>query len=204
MAKEFMDHFFGKTQLNLDDIQRHKASNPPSLADIPMKISAKWPDASIIKEERQEFEVIPTPQIKQIEHSLNFLIGSTYLMGGAVGGLTGLYKGIRKINKNNYTSKIKTTIILNHVLKEGFVQSNTMGVIGLIYSGVYLLIENIRPDCDDVLINLISGTATGLLYKSTAGIKKCVQGGVFGMCTSVIYSVYKNFKKTESIEQEGT
>ncbi|XP_037927512.1 mitochondrial import inner membrane translocase subunit Tim23-like [Teleopsis dalmanni] len=186
MAKEFMDHFFGETPVNFDDVQDHSTIRIPSLG----KVLPPGPDASIIEEAQQEFAVIHSSQLK---YSFHRFVGTVYLIGGAVGCLTGLYKGIREINKNKYTAKMQRTVLLNHVLKEGFVQSNTMAVIGIIYSGVSLLVKHIRPDCDGDFNTIISGTATGMLLKSTDGATKCVLGGIIGMCVSVIYRVYTNF-----------
>lgn len=56
--------------------------------------------------------------------------------------------------------------MLNHIMKHGSAQANTLGTIAVMYSAFGVLFTWIRGNDDD-LNTLASATATGMLYKST-------------------------------------
>lgn len=79
--------------------------------------------------------------------------------------------------------------LLNHVMKQGSATGNTLGALTVMYSGFGVLLQFLRGE-DDEANTMLAGTATGLLYKSTAGLKRCAMGGVVGLSISGLYSLY--------------
>uniref|UniRef100_A0A0K8TRZ4 Putative mitochondrial import inner membrane translocase subunit tim23 n=1 Tax=Tabanus bromius TaxID=304241 RepID=A0A0K8TRZ4_TABBR len=120
-------------------------------------------------------------------------IGSSVMVGATVGGLAGLYNGIRTTAAANQTGKLRRTQLLNHVMKQGSATANTLGTLAVMYSAFGVLLQYGRGEDDDVN-TVLAGTATGLLYKSTAGLKKCAIGGGVGLALSALYCLYSMSK----------
>ena len=59
----------------------------------------------------------------------------------------------------------------------------------MMYSGFGVLLQFARGE-DDEVNTIIAGTATGLLYKSSAGLRRCAIGGGVGLGLSSAYCVY--------------
>lgn len=79
--------------------------------------------------------------------------------------------------------------LLNHVMKQGSATANTLGSITVMYSVFGVLLQFARGE-DDEVNTVLSGTATGLLYKSTAGLKRCAIGGGVGLAVSGLYCLF--------------
>lgn len=75
-------------------------------------------------------------------------------------------------------------------MKQGSATANTMGSICVIYSAFGVLLQFARGK-DDETNTVLAGTATGLLYKSTAGVRRCALGGGIGLAISGIYCAYQ-------------
>ncbi|XP_067614317.1 mitochondrial import inner membrane translocase subunit Tim23-like [Eurosta solidaginis] len=103
-------------------------------------------------------------------------IGSSVMIGAGVGGFAGLYNGLQVTSALKQTGKLRRTQLLNHIMKQGSGTANTLGTLAVMYSAFGVLLQNVRGEDDDIN-TLIAGTATGLLYKSTAGLRKCAIGG---------------------------
>lgn len=71
-------------------------------------------------------------------------------------------------------------------MKQGSATANTLGAVTVIYSAFGTLLQFARGEDDD-LNTVLAGTASGLLYKSTAGLRKCAIGGVVGLSISLAY-----------------
>lgn len=74
-------------------------------------------------------------------------------------------------------------------MKQGSATANTMGAITVMYSAFGVLFQFARGEDDDVN-TVLAGTATGLLYKSTAGLKRCAIGGAVGLAASGLYCLF--------------
>ncbi|KAK2189270.1 hypothetical protein NP493_111g01026 [Ridgeia piscesae] len=57
------------------------------------------------------------------------------------------------------------------------------------YSGFGVLMSKLRG-AEDELNTVVAGTATGLLYKSSAGMTKCIRAGGVGFGIALVYSVW--------------
>ncbi|XP_055712663.1 mitochondrial import inner membrane translocase subunit Tim23 [Phlebotomus papatasi] len=124
-------------------------------------------------------------------------IGSSVMAGAAIGGAAGLYNGIKATNLANQTGKLRRTQLLNHVMKQGSATANTLGTIAVMYSGFGVLLQWARGE-DDEINTVLAGTTTGLLYKSTAGLRKCAIGGGVGFTLAALYCLWGISRGTSS------
>ncbi|CAD7086244.1 unnamed protein product [Hermetia illucens] len=124
-------------------------------------------------------------------------IGSSVMVGAGIGGMAGLYNGIRSTAAANQTGKLRRTQLLNHVMKQGSATANTLGTLAVMYSAFGVLLQWARGT-DDELNTVIASTSTGLLYKSSAGLKKCAIGGGIGLGLSALYCLYTLAKDDSS------
>lgn len=74
-------------------------------------------------------------------------------------------------------------------MKQGAATANTLGAVTVMYSGFGVLLQYARGE-DDEINTMLAGTATGLLYKSTAGLKRCAIGGAVGFSAAALYCLY--------------
>lgn len=77
-------------------------------------------------------------------------------------------------------------------MKQGSATANTLGSITVIYSAFGVLLQYMRGK-DDGTNTILAGVATGLCYKSTAGLKRCGIGGCIGLAASSLYCTYNYF-----------
>lgn len=110
-------------------------------------------------------------------------IGSSVMIGASIGGIAGFYNGIKATNLANQTGKLRRTQMLNHVMKQGSATASTFGTIAVLYSAFGVLLSWAREQ-DDEINTMAAGTLTGLMYKSTAGLRKCAVGGGIGLALS--------------------
>jgi len=122
-------------------------------------------------------------------------IGSSVCIGAGLGGLYGLFDGVRQTALADMTGKLRRTQITNYTLKSGTGVSNALGSIAVSYSLMYCLLGFAVDEGEhvDEGKSIVSGTLTGLLFKSTSGIKKCAKGGAlgFGLATLWAYGLKK-------------
>lgn len=125
-------------------------------------------------------------------------IGGSVFVGAAVGGLNGLYTGLRETSANQLTGAVRRTQMLNFITKQGASTAQTLGVIALMYS-VFGVALSYGRGVDDELNTVTAGTATGLLYKCSAGWKKCLRGGAIGLGLSTAYVLMMNKERLKSL-----
>jgi len=113
-------------------------------------------------------------------------IGAAVFVGGAVGGFNGLYSGIKDVQARQLVGANRRTQMLNFIAKGGASTGQTLGVVSLMYS-VFGVILSYGRGVEDEFNSVISGTATGLLFKSSAGWKHCLRGGGIGLALSTAY-----------------
>ncbi|KAI0825898.1 Tim17/Tim22/Tim23/Pmp24 family-domain-containing protein [Irpex lacteus] len=100
---------------------------------------------------------------------LSYGTGTMYLSGLALGGLWGLREGSRKqLAVSN--SRLRINAILNSVTRRGTFVGNSAGVLALVYNGINSSIDAMRGR-HDTLGSVAAGGLTGLLFKSTAGVR---------------------------------
>jgi len=113
-------------------------------------------------------------------------IGSSVLIGGAVGGTFGIFDGIRRTM--DLTGKTRRIQILNHITKSGGTVSNALGSLSVIYSLSYAIASQFHEPDDDGLKSCASGAFTGALYKSGAGLRRCGAAAAFGLGAAALWS----------------
>jgi len=123
-------------------------------------------------------------------------IGGSVLVGAAGGGIHGLYRGLR--DTQNLPMKIRRTQLLNYIGKHGASAGNGLGVVALMYSAIGVTLSWAR-ETDDEYNTLGAATATGLLYKSSSGLKRCGIGGVVGFSLAALYIMWTRGSKDRSI-----
>ncbi|CAF0997047.1 unnamed protein product [Rotaria sp. Silwood1] len=113
-----------------------------------------------------------------------FTIGGAVIAGSMIGSMSGLYRGIRETR--DLTGSIRTSSIINYIARQGATTASAMGTIALIYSLIGTGISWTRG-IDDELNTVASGSLTGLLYRSTAGLKGALRGSLYGFGVSSLY-----------------
>ncbi|XP_064617752.1 mitochondrial import inner membrane translocase subunit Tim23-like [Liolophura sinensis] len=113
-------------------------------------------------------------------------IGGSVFAGAALGGLNGVYTGFRETHAAQLTGAVRRTQMLNYITKQGASSAQSLGVVALMYS-IFGVIVSWGRGVDDELNTLTAATATGLLYKSSAGMKKCLRAGGIGFGLAAVY-----------------
>lgn len=123
-------------------------------------------------------------------------IGGSVFLGGAVGGVRGFYNGLRETKE--LTGPVKRTQMLNFITKRGASMAQAVGVVALMYSIFGVVISKVRG-ADDELNTLAAGTATGLLYKSSAGWRAGLKAGGVGLGLSAVYCLLTSRDRIKQI-----
>ncbi|KAK0134347.1 Mitochondrial import inner membrane translocase subunit Tim23 [Merluccius polli] len=120
-----------------------------------------------------------------------FTIGGCCMTGAAFGTLTGIRMGLKETRDMGW-SKPRNVQILNIVTKQGASWANTLGSVALLYSVFGVAIEKVRGAEDDIN-TVAAGTLTGMLFKSTSGLRGVARGGLAGLALSGAYALYNNW-----------
>ncbi|XP_023287720.1 mitochondrial import inner membrane translocase subunit Tim23 isoform X2 [Orussus abietinus] len=149
-------------------------------------------DPSYLPATQPEF-IFPEGAVKQRgRFELAFSqIGAACMLGAGVGGATGFYRGLKATTLAGQTGKLRRTQLINHMMKNGSSLANTLGVVTVMYSGFGVVLSWVRGT-DDFLNTLAAATATGMLFKSTAGLRKCALGGGIGFGIASLYCLWNN------------
>ena len=116
--------------------------------------------------------------------------GSTYLVGLSAGGLWGLIDGLR--NPQGRASRLlRINCILNACTARGPFLGNSLGIVALLYNGLHGALIKARGEKDDLIGAVAAATASGAIFKSTAGLMKCASGGALFGATMLAYQLYK-------------
>lgn len=118
-------------------------------------------------------------------------IGAVCIAGAGIGGVSGLYRGVKATSLAGQTGKPRRTQLINHVMKSGSSLANTLGIVSVMYSGFGVLLSWARGT-DDALNTLAAATATGMLFKSTTGLRRCALSGAVGFGIASIYCLWNN------------
>lgn len=122
--------------------------------------------------------------------------GSTYLVGLATGGLWGLVDGLRN-PQGSGSRRLRINCILNACTARGPFLGNSLGIVALMYNGIHGAVIKARGDREDFMSAVAAATASGAIFKSTAGIKKCLMGGgVFGSAM-LAFQLYQKYEKSK-------
>lgn len=128
-------------------------------------------------------------------------IGGSCMIGAALGGASGFYNGLKATTLAGQTGKLRRTQLINYIMKKGSATANTFGSVAVIYSAFGVILSWARGGTDDDLNTIVAATATGCLYKSTAGLRKCGLGGAIGLGVSTAYALWVNRDKLSELRQ---
>uniref|UniRef100_A0A1B6E9L1 Mitochondrial import inner membrane translocase subunit TIM23 n=1 Tax=Clastoptera arizonana TaxID=38151 RepID=A0A1B6E9L1_9HEMI len=124
-------------------------------------------------------------------------IGASCMIGAMIGGTGGFYNGLKKTTLAGQTAKLRTTEMINHVMKQGAASANALGVVAVMYSGFGVLLAWARETEDD-LNTLTAATATGLLYRCQGGLRAAGIGGAVGLGIASLYCLWNSRDRLQS------
>lgn len=160
-------------------------------------------DPSVLQQTQPEYFSLEGASQKRGRFELAFSqIGGLCMIGGGLGGAHGLYKGFHETAIAGHTGKIRRTQLLNYTMKRGSAMANTLGVVAVMYSGIGCLMYWARDSHEDEWNTLGAGSITGLLYKSSAGIKKCAIGGLVGLGLSAAYVAFGSSETRNKLKEQ--
>jgi len=116
-------------------------------------------------------------------------IGASCMVGAGVGGMGGFYNGLKITTLAGQKGRLRVTQLLNHTMKKGAASANTLGIIAMMYSGFGVILSYVR-NAEDELNTLAAASLTGMVYKSTSGLKKCATGGAIGLGIAAAYCLW--------------
>lgn len=101
--------------------------------------------------------------------------GITYLSALTFGGAWGMIEGLRK-SPASAPPKLKLNSVLNSMTRRGPFLGNSAGVIAMVYNGINSTIGYYRGRHDSAN-SIVAGAMSGMLFKSTRGLRPMVISG---------------------------
>lgn len=103
--------------------------------------------------------------------------GITYIAALGIGGMWGLTEGLNK-SPPNAPPKLRLNSVLNSITRRGPFMGNSAGVLALVYNIMNSTIGYYRGK-HDAFNSLSAGAVSGMLFKSTRGIRPMmISGGI--------------------------
>ena len=103
--------------------------------------------------------------------------GVTYLTALTVGGAWGLAEGLNKA-PSAAPPRLKLNAALNAITRRGPFLGNSAGVMAMVYNGINSTIGYYRGR-HDAANSIAAGALSGMLFKSTRGVKQMmISGGI--------------------------
>eukprot|EP00055_Hartaetosiga_balthica_P003072 m.6349 g.6349 ORF g.6349 m.6349 type:complete len:232 (+) comp2582_c0_seq1:150-845(+) len=127
----------------------------------------------------------------------SYSTGAGYLSGLLLGGVFGVFEGLR--NPAAVTNRIKVNTILNAVGKRGPFLGNTIATLSVMYHGVNYAAVQIRGGTDDHVNELASGLVTGAVFRAASGPRKALVGALTGIGMVITYYVGRKVLLNEDI-----
>lgn len=103
--------------------------------------------------------------------------GTTYLTALTMGGTWGLIEGLNK-TPPSAPPRLRLNSVLNGVTRRGPFLGNSAGVVAMVYNGINSTIGYYRGRHDSAN-SVVAGALSGMLFKSTRGIRPMmISGGI--------------------------
>jgi import inner membrane translocase subunit TIM23 len=103
--------------------------------------------------------------------------GTTYLTALTIGGAWGLFEGLNK-TPPTAPPKLRLNSVLNSVTRRGPFLGNSAGVVAMVYNGANSMLGYARGK-HDAANSIVAGALSGMLFKSTRGVKPMmISGGI--------------------------
>jgi import inner membrane translocase subunit TIM23 len=108
---------------------------------------------------------------------LSYGTGTTYLTALTIGGIWGLVEGLKR-SPPSAPPKLRLNSVLNSVTRRGPFLGNSAGVIAMVYNGINSTLGYARGK-HDAANSVLAGALSGMLFKSTRGLKPMmISGGI--------------------------
>lgn len=108
---------------------------------------------------------------------LQYGTGITYLTALTMGGAWGMIEGLQKSPVGS-PPKLRLNSVLNSMTRRGPFLGNSAGVLAMVYNGVNSTIGYYRGK-HDAGNSLVAGALSGMLFKSTRGVRSmAISGGL--------------------------
>ncbi|KAK4212913.1 mitochondrial import inner membrane translocase subunit tim23 [Rhypophila decipiens] len=105
--------------------------------------------------------------------------GITYLTGLSIGGAWGLQEGLRR--SVDQPPKLRLNSVLNSITRRGPFLGNSAGVVAICYNFFNLGFSTLRGGKQDALNTVAAGVLSGMVFKSTRGLRTMmISGGIVG------------------------
>lgn len=101
--------------------------------------------------------------------------GITYLSGLTIGGTWGMIEGLNRLPPSA-PPKLRLNSVLNGMTRRGPFLGNSAGVVAMMYNGINSFIGYQRGK-HDAFNSVAAGTISGMLFKSTRGIRPMLISG---------------------------
>lgn len=101
--------------------------------------------------------------------------GVTYLTALATGGVWGLIEGLNRVPASA-PPKLRMNGILNSITRRGPYLGNSAGVVAMCYNGINSILGHYRGK-HDAGNSVVAGALSGMIFKSTRGIKPMMISG---------------------------
>jgi len=103
--------------------------------------------------------------------------GTTYLTALTIGGAWGLVEGLNR-TPPTAPPKLRLNAVLNSITRRGPFLGNSAGVVAMIYNGINSTLGYARGK-HDAANSIVAGALSGMLFKSTRGVKPMmISGGI--------------------------
>lgn len=103
--------------------------------------------------------------------------GVTYLSALTIGGTWGLIEGLNR-TPASAPPKLRLNSVLNSITRRGPFLGNSAGVVAMVYNGFNSTIGYYRGR-HDAANSIVAGALSGMLFKSTRGVKPMmISGGI--------------------------
>lgn len=125
----------------------------------------------------------------------------SYVTALGLGGAWGLQEGLRR--SAGQPPKLRLNATLNSITRRGPFLGNSAGVIALVYNGFNSYIGHLRGKHDSAN-SVMAGALSGMLFKSTRGVKPmAISGAIVASvagtwAVSIKVSLSKSLKLTSS------
>ena len=178
----------------------HAPFDPTAATDVSSFLgSASLPDASKLhplaglNQQTLDYLSLDESQLSDLPGSRSILpsrgwsddlcygTGVTYLTALTIGGTWGLIEGLNKAPASA-PPKLRLNSVLNSITRRGPFLGNSAGVIAMVYNGINSTIGYYRGR-HDAANSIVAGALSGMLFKSTRGLKPMLISG--GLVASV-------------------
>jgi import inner membrane translocase subunit TIM23 len=173
--------------------------NPPKATDVSSFLGSALPDASQLhplaglNQQTLDYLSLDESQLSDLPGARSILpsrgwsddlcygTGVTYLTALTIGGTWGLIEGLNR-TPASAPPKLRLNSVLNSITRRGPFLGNSAGVVAMVYNGVNSTIGYYRGK-HDAANSIVAGALSGMIFKSTRGVKPMVISG--GIVASV-------------------